>query len=234
MFRFKTWTATAAVGGALAGSLLIAEPAHAQSTYEGRVTANGGLLVRHLPTTSSAVEGNLSKGQQIEIICKVRGSSVNGNDLWYSLPPTLNEWVAARYVQDIGPAPRWCGSSERFVGRATTALSKRAAPTTASAKVGSVARGAGVDISLGSCWGHGSPRVRTPVRRHVPAGTFRQPAPSAADGAGLAGCSAPLTTLVNLGHRQVVCAFVAAVLTLVRAPSAIQNLPVLAELARVR
>jgi hypothetical protein len=91
-----------------------------------------------------------------------------------------------------------------------------------------------IGSSLGSCWGHGSPRVRTPVRRHVPAGTFRQPAPSAADGAGLAGCSAPLTTLVNLGHRQVVCAFVAAVLTLVRAPSAIQNLPVLAELARVR
>jgi hypothetical protein len=146
MFRFKTWTTAAAVGGALAGSLLIVEPAHAQSTYEGRVTANGGLLVRHLPTTASALEGKLSKGQQIEIVCKVRGSSVNGNDLWYSLPPTLNEWVAARYVQDIGPAPRWCGSSERFVGRTTTALSKRAAPTTASAKVGSVARGAGVDI----------------------------------------------------------------------------------------
>jgi hypothetical protein len=146
MFRFKTWTAASAVGAALAGSLLTVEPAYAQSTYEGRVTANGGLLVRHLPTTASAVEGKLSKGQQIEIICKVRGSSVNGNDLWYSLPPTLNEWVAARYVQAIGPSPRWCGSSERFVGRATTALSKRAAPTTASAKVGSVALGAGVDI----------------------------------------------------------------------------------------
>ena len=102
--------------------------------------------MRHLPTAASAVEGKLSEGQQIEIICKVRGSSVNGNDLWYSLPPTLNEWVAARYVQHIGPSPRWCGSSKRFVGRATTALTKRAAPTTASAKVGSVALGAHVDI----------------------------------------------------------------------------------------
>jgi hypothetical protein len=146
MFRFKTWTAAAAVGAALAGSLLTVEPAYAQSTYEGRVTANGGLLVRHLPTAASAVEGKLSEGQQIGIICKVRGSSVNGNDLWYSLPPTLNEWVAARYVQHIGPSPRWCGSSKRFVGRATTALTKRAAPTTASAKVGSVALGAHVDI----------------------------------------------------------------------------------------
>ncbi|HEY9471526.1 MAG TPA: hypothetical protein VIQ76_18130 [Propionibacteriaceae bacterium] len=72
MFRFKTRTAAAAVAVALAGSLLIVEPAHAQSTYEGRVTANGGLLVRHLPTTASALESKLSKGQQIEIICKVR------------------------------------------------------------------------------------------------------------------------------------------------------------------
>ena len=99
MFRSKTWVAAAAVGATVAWSLLTAMPAHAQSTYVGKVAADGGLLVRHLPTTASAVEGNLSNGQQIEIICKVRGSSVNGNDLWYSLPPTLNEWVAARHIQ---------------------------------------------------------------------------------------------------------------------------------------
>jgi hypothetical protein len=146
MFRSKSWVVAAAVGVTVAGSLLPAMPAHAQSTYVGKVAANGGLLVRHLPTTASAVEGNLSNGQQIEIICKVRGSSVNGNALWYSLPPTLNEWVVARHIQNIGPSPRWCGSSERFLGRTTTAITKRAAPTTASAKVGSLARGAGVDI----------------------------------------------------------------------------------------
>jgi hypothetical protein len=95
MFRSKTWTAVAAVGAALAGSLLIAEPAYAQSTYEGRVTANGGLLVRHLPTTASAVEGNLTKGQQIEIICKVRFL-------------TDHRWVAARYVSNVGRALGWC------------------------------------------------------------------------------------------------------------------------------
>jgi hypothetical protein len=61
---------------------------------------------------------------------------MNGEDLWYLLPPTLNEWVSAGYVQSIGPAPRWCGSSERFVGRTTTALSRREAPTAASALVG--------------------------------------------------------------------------------------------------
>jgi hypothetical protein len=88
----------------------------------------------------------LNNGQQIEIICKVRGSSVNGNDSWYSLPPTLNEWVSARYVQNIGTPPRWCGSTERFVGRATATVKKRAAPTTVSAQVGSLANGAGVNI----------------------------------------------------------------------------------------
>jgi len=116
MVRLKTVVATGALAVA---SLLTAVPAHAQSTYVGKVTANGGLTVRHLPTTASATEGRLNNGQQIEIICKVRGSSVNGNDSWYSLPPTLNEWVSARYVQNIGSAPRWCGSTERFVGRTT-------------------------------------------------------------------------------------------------------------------
>jgi hypothetical protein len=99
-----------------------------------------------LPTTASATEGRLNNGQQIEIICKVRGSSVNGNDSWYSLPPTLNEWVSARYVQNIGTPPRWCGSTERFVGRATATVKKRAAPTTVSAQVGSLANEAGVNI----------------------------------------------------------------------------------------
>ena len=143
MVRLKT---VVAAGALVTASLLTAAPAYAQSTYVGKVTANGGLTVRHLPTTASATEGRLNNGQQIEIICKVRGSSVNGNDSWYSLPPTLNEWVSARYVQNIGSAPRWCGSTERFVGRTTAAVKKRAAPTTASAQVGSLANGAGVNI----------------------------------------------------------------------------------------
>ena len=125
MFRSKYRVAAAAVGVTVAGSLLPAMPAHAQSTYVGKVAANG-LAVRHLPTTASAVEGNLSNGQQIEIICKVRGSSVNGNALWYSLP-TLNEWVAARHVQDLAAVVR------KLLGRTTTAIT-RAAPTTASAR----------------------------------------------------------------------------------------------------
>jgi len=76
----------------------------------------------------------------------VRGSSVDGNDLWYLLPPTLNEWVAARYVRNVGAAPGWCGSDERFVGRTTTAVTKRVAPTTAASASGGLARGVRVNI----------------------------------------------------------------------------------------
>lgn len=138
--------AIAAASAAVVGGLLTAAPAQAQATYQGKVIASGGLTVRHLPTTASSAEGKVARGQTIEIVCKVRGSSVDGNSVWYALPPTLNEWVSARYVQNVGAAPRWCGSSERFVGRTTTALTKRVAPTTAAASAGTLARGAGVDI----------------------------------------------------------------------------------------
>ena len=76
----------------------------------------------------------------------VRGTSLGGNDVWYALPPTLNEWVSARYVATVGPAPDWCGTDERFVGRATAKLTKRTGPTTAASSAGSLAKGAGVDI----------------------------------------------------------------------------------------
>lgn len=102
--------------------------------------------MRALPTTASTAKGSIAKGKIFPIVCKVRGTSVDGNNLWYALPPTLGEWVSARYVQNVGPAPRWCGTSERFVGRTTTALTKRAAPTTAAASAGTLARGARVDI----------------------------------------------------------------------------------------
>lgn len=140
--------AVAALSAAVAGGLLTAVPAQAQAPVmdQGKVIANGGLTVRHLPTTASAATGSLRRGQTVEIVCKVRGSRVDGNTLWYALPPTLNEWVSARYVQNIGAAPRWCGSRERFVGRTTAVLNKRVAPTTSAATAGTLARGAGVDI----------------------------------------------------------------------------------------
>ena len=134
------------LGVVLAGSTLGAASAAAADSYDGRATANGGLTVRALPTTASAAKGSIAKGKVFPIVCKVRGTSVDGNNIWYALPPTLGEWVSARYVENVGPAPRWCGNDERFVGRTTTTLTKRVAPTTAAASAGTLGKGAGVDI----------------------------------------------------------------------------------------
>ena len=138
--------AGAVLGVVLAGSTLGAASAAAADSYEGKAIANGGLTVRALPTTASAAKGSIAKGKVFPIVCKVRGTSVGGNNIWYALPPTLGEWVSARYVENVGPAPRWCGNDERFVGRTTAKLTKRVAPTTAAASVGTLAKGAGVDI----------------------------------------------------------------------------------------
>ena len=134
------------LGVVLAGSTLGAGTAAATDSYEGKATASGGLTVRALPTTASAAKGSIPKGKVFPIVCKVRGTSVGGNTIWYALPPTLGEWVSARYVENVGPAPRWCGNEERIFGLTTVKLTKRVAPTTAAASAGTLAKGAGVDI----------------------------------------------------------------------------------------
>jgi uncharacterized protein YgiM (DUF1202 family) len=132
---------------ALAGGVVPAAPAHAADTgTEGRVTAKTNLSVRFGPTTASRAVGSVRPGQVIPLVCKVRGSSVGGNDLWYALPPTLNEWVSARYVANVGAAPEWCGTDARFRGRSTAALTQRTGPTRAAGSAGTLARGANLVI----------------------------------------------------------------------------------------
>jgi len=141
--------AAATVTTVAASAALVAAPAQAapqgDPIRQGKVTASA-LTVRGLPTTASASKGTVRRGQTLEIVCKVHGTSVGGNDLWYALPPTLGEWVSARYVENVDGAPGWCGSDARFVGRATTTLTERQAPTRAAARAGMVARGARLDI----------------------------------------------------------------------------------------
>jgi uncharacterized protein YraI len=132
---------------ALAGTAVSAVPAHAaESGAEGRVTAKANLSVRFGPTTASRAVGSVRPGQVIPLVCKVRGTSVGGNDLWYALPPTLNEWVSARYVANVGSAPQWCGTDASFRGRTTAALTQRTGPTRAASSAGSLPRGAAVAI----------------------------------------------------------------------------------------
>ncbi|GAV42201.1 SH3 domain-containing protein [Streptomyces acidiscabies] len=76
--------------------------------YQGVVTANGGLVLRSAPNRGSAVIRVAPQGEVVTIFCKTSGQSIQGNPLWYLLTDGTWAWGAARYIDNIGPAPRWC------------------------------------------------------------------------------------------------------------------------------
>lgn len=76
--------------------------------YQGEVTSPSGLTIRFGPTTASQAVGALPYKAVISIQCKVVGQTVDGNSLWYKIANTTGEWVTARYVANIGPAPSYC------------------------------------------------------------------------------------------------------------------------------
>ncbi|MFE2170953.1 hypothetical protein ACFXB3_38715 [Streptomyces sp. NPDC059447] len=51
----------------------------------GKVVSKGPLKVRSKPTTHSRAVGELRPHGKVEIRCKKRGESVDGNNLWYRL-----------------------------------------------------------------------------------------------------------------------------------------------------
>jgi hypothetical protein len=73
----------------------------------GRVTSPIGLNIRAAAATDSAVLGALGQGATFEILCKVPAGLVDGNRLWYKLYDQAG-WVSARYVANVGAAPRYC------------------------------------------------------------------------------------------------------------------------------
>lgn len=132
-----------AVGASVAG---FAAPAHAVST-DGKVISTSGVTVRTAPSTHAGAKAAIADNKVFPISCKVRGTMVDGNDIWYALPPTTNEWVSARYVRNVGPVPDWCSDdSVRTVGTTTVVLTTRKGPTTADASKGTLARGAKVSV----------------------------------------------------------------------------------------
>ncbi|MFE9763479.1 SH3 domain-containing protein [Streptomyces sp. NPDC005808] len=76
--------------------------------YKGRVNARGGLALRTAPNRGSRVLRVARYGEVVHIFCKTSGQSVDGNRLWYQLTDGTWAWGAARYIDNIGPAPRWC------------------------------------------------------------------------------------------------------------------------------
>jgi hypothetical protein len=81
---------------------------HSARLYKGRVTAHGGLVLRDAPTRGSAVIRVEPYGAIVHIFCKTRGEWVGGNNLWYLLTDGTWAWGSAKYIDNIGAAPRWC------------------------------------------------------------------------------------------------------------------------------
>lgn len=80
---------------------------HGRHLYKGVVTADT-LALRSAPNRGSQVIRYAHKGEIVSIFCKTGGETVKGNPLWYLLTDGTWAWGAARYIDNIGPAPRWC------------------------------------------------------------------------------------------------------------------------------
>jgi uncharacterized membrane protein len=80
---------------------------HDQRFYQGVVTSDS-LALHSAPTRGSQVIRYASRGEILKIFCKVGGPSVNGNPLWYQIADGTWAWGPARFIDNIGPAPRWC------------------------------------------------------------------------------------------------------------------------------
>ncbi|MFF7334154.1 SH3 domain-containing protein [Streptomyces sp. NPDC090306] len=76
--------------------------------YKGRITANGGLTLRSAPNRGARIIRVARQGEIVSIYCKTSGDNVQGNRLWYLLTDGTWAWGAAYYIDNIGPAPRWC------------------------------------------------------------------------------------------------------------------------------
>lgn len=137
----------AAAGIAIVGLAATAGTAEAATVYKGKVTASGGLTVRPAPSIHTGSKGTIAKGTTISIDCKVPGTVVGGNSLWYALSGNKG-WVSARYVANVGVAPKYCPADDTEFGdgRTTAAVNMRRGPHFNDVKVGTLAKGKSVTV----------------------------------------------------------------------------------------
>ena len=76
--------------------------------YQGRVTARNGIWLRDRPGRGRRRIRFVRQGETVSIFRRTRGPSVRGNPLWYLPADGTRAWGAARYIDNVGPAPRWC------------------------------------------------------------------------------------------------------------------------------
>ena len=109
----------------------------------GVVVAHGGLIGHLRPSVHAPANYTFPNGSKVTLSCKVSGTVVDGNARWYLVVAEGDaNWVSARYVSNVGPAPDPCDPSDgTFAAKATAKLTKRVGPTTADASAGSYAKG---------------------------------------------------------------------------------------------
>lgn len=100
---------TFATIAATLGAVLAATPAESATRYAGRDNANVGLVAHYVPTAAAPRHGSQGDGNRLNLVCKVRNVSVGGNDLWYLVRGSKRRLVSARYVDNLGTAPRFSG-----------------------------------------------------------------------------------------------------------------------------
>jgi hypothetical protein len=84
-----------------------------RALYKGRVTSPFGLRIRSGPSARARVLGTLPQGALVWIQCKVNSQEVGGNPRWYKLAKGYWVWSPARFIRNIGPAPRFCHFRDR-------------------------------------------------------------------------------------------------------------------------
>ena len=145
---------------------------------EGRVNADGGLVVRALPTTRSPRQGRLRDGALVPIDCRVTGSVVRRDDdqdgqasnLWYRLTGGGPAFVSALHVRSTGSRVPSCGDGRTYRGRVTAGLLvPREAPTTRANAHGGFFRGRTVRIG---CKLHGQDVRGNDLWYHLPQGLW--------------------------------------------------------------
>lgn len=127
-YSIRTLAGVLLAGGVLAGSLLGATGAQAatasgyqaaapnyqalstQSGYwgpvEGQVVAPEPLNVRSGPGLDYWANGTIDPGSVVWLGCKVEGTDIGGNDIWYRLADGSG-WVTGYYVYHDDYVP-WC------------------------------------------------------------------------------------------------------------------------------
>ncbi|HIT76350.1 MAG TPA: SH3 domain-containing protein [Candidatus Avipropionibacterium avicola] len=149
--KISQWTRaamTAVVAAGLAvGSVAAASPAHAAGGYKGKVIAKKGLVIRSAPSSHAKATGSLEKGDKISLDCKANGPKVDGNGMWYELSNGKG-WVTARYVDNIGAAPKLCpvADTEFGVGKTKSGVNMRSGPTTDDSIRGALPKGTKVTV----------------------------------------------------------------------------------------